>query len=138
MRVDNALERLRAAGIPIPHTTATIDPMLVHRAREALGLRGRRRNQSQAVRLTHWKLTIQLLRPLREKCKVGPMRTTPIENVWGRGVPDHQKDAARQLVEEFLAAAALGEKQSQGRRHVWITQRGLALLQAAEEQAKNA
>ena len=77
-------------------------------------------------------MVVRLLRPLRKKGKVGRNRTTPIEHLHGHGVPDHQKDAAKELAEALLKEACLAEKASQGRRHVWLTAAGLTRLQQAE------
>jgi hypothetical protein len=75
---------------------------------------------------------VRCLRPLREKEKVGRNHTTPHENVWGHGVPDHQKGEARHLKEELLASGALAKKVSQRREHLWLTQEGLVLLAKTE------
>lgn len=85
-------------------------------------------------RLTRDELTVRLLGPLLAKGKVGRNHTTPVENVSGKGVPDHQKDDARNLVEEFLADGTLDQKVSQGRQHVWLTIKGRAVLDAARRE----
>lgn len=133
--VDDAMRRLREAGVAVRHSTEKLEGAELRNAREILGMRAWGDKPPPARRLTEQQLIVQCLRPLREKGKVGRMHTTPIEHVWGHGVPDHQKDEARALVERFVADDILEEKQSQGRRHVWLTREGLALLVAAEHGA---
>jgi hypothetical protein len=77
-------------------------------------------------------LLVRLLRPLRQKGKVGREHTTPIEHLYGHGVPDHQKARAKELAEALLTRGCLAEEVSQGRRHVWLTTEGLARLAQAE------
>lgn len=132
--VDEAMIRLQLAGFTVKHPTTKLEGQQLRAAREALGLRAWGDKPPPARRLGPAELTVQLLRPLREKGKVGRTHTTPIEHVWGHGVPDHQKNDARERVEELLRQGALEEKVSQGRRHVWLTNQGLALLAEAEQE----
>lgn len=129
--VDEVIRRLRKQGMDF-HSSDRLDLAQMHRAREALALRGRRDKSPPAACLSHDELLIRCLRPLREKGKVGRTHTTPIENVWGHGVQGHQKAQARRLVERLLASGELAEKKSQGRRHVWLTKRGTTLLAKIE------
>jgi hypothetical protein len=124
----DAVEHLRAAGIECGNRTRFRSRDLAF-ARKALGL-GR---DDAGKRLSEDELIVQLLAPLRRKGKVSRARTTEFTNVWGHGVPPHQKDEARNLAERMLVDGLLEEKQSVGRRHVWITQPGLARLEAAEK-----
>jgi hypothetical protein len=128
-----AVAALRAAGVRVGTPSQVFEGAELKDVRLKLGLLARRRPPSEpARRLTHDELVVQVLRPLRTKGKVGRNHTTPIENTYGHGVPAHQKDEARELVEELLRTGALEEKVSQGRRHVWLTNKGLARLEAAE------
>lgn len=130
--IDEALLRLQDAGFAVRHPTNKLTGQELRRAREVLGLRAWGDKPPPARRLTETELVVQCLRPLREKGKVGRTHTTPIEHVWGHGVPDHQKDEARRLVDRWVTEGVLEEKPSQGRRHVWLTLVGLARLAAAE------
>lgn len=130
--VDEALQRLRAAGLIARHATEKLEGAELRKAREVLGMRGWGDRPAPARRLSEAELIVQCLRPLREKGKVGRTHTTPIEHVWGHGIPDHQKDQARALVEHMVTTALLEEKQSQGRRHVWLTREGLVMLATVE------
>jgi hypothetical protein len=125
------VRRLRTAGIE--HRKAdTLTPEQLHKAREALGLPGRANRAEAGRSLTRDELIVRCLRPLLVKKKVGRNHTTPAENIWGHGVPDHQKGEARALAEELLASGLLEEKPSQGRQHFYLTTRGAALLAATE------
>jgi hypothetical protein len=119
-----AVERLREAGIAASNQSR-FDGRKLTRARKALGL-------DQAKLLSGDEMVVQLLGPLRRKGKVGKTHTTEFTNVWGHGVPPHQKDEARELAEQMIRDGLLEEKPSAGRRHVWMTERGLARLAAAE------
>ncbi|MAF27287.1 MAG: hypothetical protein QF819_02295 [Gemmatimonadota bacterium] len=124
-----AVRILRKGGFKVSHPSARVSGVDLKRAREALGLRGRARQAGADARvLTREELTDRILKGLWVKKKVAKNRTTAIENSWGRSVPSHQKGQAQQLVEEFLTAGLMGEKMSQGRRHVWITGEGVAFL----------
>ncbi len=81
---------------------------------------------------TRDELIIQLLRPLRRKGKFGRNHTTPFENVYVHGVPPHERGHARDLALELVHDGCLAEKPSGGRRHVWLTRKGLAELARAE------
>jgi hypothetical protein len=131
--VDEAVLRLQEAGLDVHHPSAKLEGAEVRKARELLGMRAWGDKGPPARRLTETQLVVQCLRPLREKGKVGRTHTTPIEHVYGHGVPDHQKDEAREQVERFVMDGTLCEKQSQGRRHVWLSREGLALLAGAEK-----
>lgn len=126
--------RLQRLGLEAAVGGQRLDGPELAAAREALGLERPRAAGPSAPRpaLSEAELMIRLLRPLREKGKVGRERTTPIEHVWGHGVPDHLKAEAKRRVEALLAEGCLAEKVSQGRRHVWLTGEGLARLRAAE------
>ena len=128
---DAAVSKLAALGIR--HGSQKLEGRALREARVALGLPVRRGAAAEepARHLSRDELIVRLLNPLLAKGKVGPTHTTPIEHVYGKGVPDHQKNEARALVEEFLADGTLGEKVSQGRRHVWLKNRGRAVLEAA-------
>jgi len=75
--------------------------------------------------LTNDEITIKLLQRLYKNGKTGRNHTTPLENLYGHGIPDHQKQIAKDLIDNLLSCGMLSEKQSQGRRHIWITQHGL-------------
>lgn len=133
MSARDALAALQDAGFALGTTTQKVEGAELKRARTQLGLLARRRPPTEpARRLAEEELLVQILRPLRAKGKVGRNHTTPIENTWGHGVPAHQKDEARDRVEALIRDGYLEEKVSQGRRHVWATQAGLALLAEAE------
>lgn len=133
MPVDDAILRLQDAGFDVRHPKSKLEGAALRHAREVLGLRAWGDKPPPARRLGELELVVQCLRPLREKGKVGRTHTTPIEHVHGHGIPDHQKDEARALVERFVLDGVLLEKQSQGRRHVWLSKEGLALLRQAEQ-----
>jgi len=118
-----AVERLREAGIAASNQ-GRFDGRELARARKALGL-------DQPKLLSEDELVVQLLGPLRRKGKVGRTHTTEFTNVWGHGVPPHQKDQARDLAEQMIRDGLLEEKPSVGRRHVWVTELGLGRLEAA-------
>ena len=130
--LDEAIVRLQDAGFAVKHPSSKLEGQALRDARELLGLRAWGDKPPPARRLTQSELIVQCLRPLREKGKVGKTHTSPIEHVYGHGIPDHQKDEARELVDELVTAGFLLEKPSQGRRHVWLSQAGLARLAAAE------
>ncbi len=136
--VEECLVRLRGAGLKVGVGGQKLDGQALAGARAALGLRDRPATQpaSTARRdLEGDELLVRLLRPLREKGKVGRDHTTSVEHVWGHGLPDHQKAEAKRLVEALLADGCLDEKVSQGRRHLWLTVAGLERLSRAEEGA---
>ncbi|MFZ4580989.1 MAG: hypothetical protein ACOYOB_21605 [Myxococcota bacterium] len=130
--VDEALLLLQVAGFEVKHATSKLEGQALRNAREALGLRAWGDKEPPARRLPTRELLLKCLRPLREKGKAGRNHTTPIEHVWGHGIPDHQKDEARELVEALITSGHLLEKPSQGRRHVYLSLQGLALLDQAE------
>lgn len=133
MSARDAVLALREAGLAVGNASQQFEGAELKSVRVQLGLFARRRPATEpARRLSREELLVQLLRPLRAKGKVGRNHTTPIENTWGHGVPAHQKDEARDLVEELIRDGCLLEKVSQGRRHVWLTNAGLALLAEAE------
>jgi len=92
--VDAALVRLQEAGLDVHHPNTKLEGAEVRKAREVLGMRAWGEKPPPARRLNETQLLVQCLRPLREKGKVGRTHTTPIEHVYGHGVPDHQKDAS--------------------------------------------
>jgi hypothetical protein len=64
-------------------------------------------------------MIVRLLRPLRQKGKLGREHTTPLEHVFGHGMPDHLKAEAKARAQQLLVEQCLAEKMSQGRRHVY-------------------
>ena len=137
--VEECLVRLRGAGLKAGVGGQKLDGQALASARAALGLRDRPAAAQPAGNarrdLEGDELLVRLLRPLREKGKVGRDHTTSVEHVWGHGLPDHQKAEAKRLVEALLADGCLDEKVSQGRRHLWLTVAGLERLSRAEEGA---
>jgi hypothetical protein len=136
--VHECAHRLRGIGLKAAVGAQRLEGHDLVTARRALGLARHRPAPSpigaagRVVLLGEDEMVVRLLRPLREKGKVGRKRTTPIEHLHGRGVPDHQKDAAKELAEALLKEGCLAEKVSQGRRHVWLTADGQARLRQAE------
>ena len=105
------------------------------RARATLGLPQRPKDIPVRVprqMLDEDELLIRLLRPMRQKGKLGREHTTPIEHLYAHGIPDHEKDQAKELIEVLLVEGCLAEKVSQGRQHVWLTAMGLARLAHTE------
>jgi hypothetical protein len=134
--VRECAQQLRRAGLGVAVGKQRLDGPDLAAAREALGL-ARRRPAAESAdapgrKLDGETMVVRLLRPLREKGKVGREHTTAIENVYGHGLPDHLKADAKRRVEELLAEGCLAEKVSQGRRHVWLTPAGQARLLRAE------
>lgn len=132
LTVDEAILLLQDAGFAVKHPSSKLEGQALRNAREALGMRAWGDKPEPARRLSEAELIVQCLRPLREKGKVGRTHTSPIEHVYGHGIPDHQKNEARDLVERLVAQGYLLEKPSQGRRHVWVSREGLARLEKAE------
>jgi hypothetical protein len=136
--VRECLRRLGGAGLGAAVGGQRLEGQPLADARAALGLDRRRPEQprrppaSPRRELGPEEVVVRLLRPLREKGKVGPHHTTPAETVWGHGVPDHRKAEAKELVEALLREGCLAEKESQGRRHVWLTGEGRARLRRLE------
>ena len=143
LQVRTCLERLRAGGLRVGQGSQRLDDESLARARAILDLEvARDRAATPMVAdsetepdLDETALLVRLLRPLREKGKLGRNRTTAIDLVHGHGVPDHQKAVAKVLAEELLREGALDEKVSGGRRHVWLTDKGLRRLAQAEAEA---
>jgi hypothetical protein len=139
LSVDECLTRLRGAGVGVGVGRQRLDGEDLAAALRALApARAGGRPPAEAARAARRELdaeemVVRLLRPLREKGKVGSEHTTPIENLWAHGFPDHRKADARDLTEALLHDGALAEKESQGRRHVWLTNVGRARLGRAEE-----
>jgi hypothetical protein len=128
-------ERLRDSGLQVAVGGQWLQGKELSRARAALGLpKRRRREQAAASRppIGESEMIVRLLRPLRQKGKLGRLHTTPFEHVFGHGVPDHLKAEAKAQAEQLLAEQCLAEKVSQGRRHVWLTEQGLRRLDDAE------
>lgn len=128
------VEQLRGGGLEVAVGGQRLDGEALALAHAILGL-----EQDDPVvepagssTLDETELLIRLLRPLREKGKLGRNKTSAFELVYGHGVPDHQKAEARAFAERLLREACLAEKVSQGRRHVWLTGRGLHRLREAE------
>src|SRR4051794_21243788 len=133
--VGECVEQLRPIGFEVVAGKQRLDGHDLPAARTALGL-PQHRSAAAAVsasrKLDGETMVVRLLRPLREKGKVGREHTTPIEHVYGHGIPDHLKADAKRAVEELLVDGCLAEKVSQGRRHVWLTAEGQARLRRAE------
>ena len=130
--------RLAAGGLSVAVNKQRLAGDVLARARTILGLPRVRPSACEKPpvrRLDEAELLLRLLRPLREKRKLGPTHTTPIENVHAHGVPDHQKGEAQLLVERLLAEGCLAEKPSQQRQHVWLTEQGLRRLSQLEAAA---
>jgi hypothetical protein len=135
LTVRECLHVLHRAGLRKVVGGQRLEGHELSRARQALGLPLQHKTVSDSVcrqMLDGEELLVRLLRPLRQKGKLGREHTTPIEHLYGHGVPDHQKAQARDLVEMLLTRGCLAEKVSQGRRHVWLTTTGLAHLARAE------
>jgi hypothetical protein len=135
LTVRECLHQLHQAGLRKVVGGRRLDGHDLSRARAALGLSLQRSVIPDTVArrmLDEDELLVRLLRPLRRKGKVGREHTTPIEHLYGHGVPDHQKARAKELAEALLTRGCLAEKVSQGRRHVWLTTEGLARLAQAE------
>ena len=130
-----AQERLRAAGREPPHSKKRLEARELREIRIALGLPARRHLSELGAHLDADELDRQILAPLLRKGKVGRQHTTPIEHLYGHGVPGHQAGEAKARAEEMLAEGLLEEKTSQGRRHVWLTNAGRA--RAEELRAAN-
>ena len=139
--VDECARRLSGNGLGQVVGARRLDGQALAGARATLGL-GRPGAASSgampvaapaARALDETGMVIRLLRPLREKGKTGRNHTTSLEHLYGHGIPDHQKDAAKRMVEALLGEGCLDEKVSQGRRHLWLTTAGQARLSRAEE-----
>jgi len=133
--VHECVQQLRPVGLEVVVGKQRLDGHDLAAARTALGLT-RDRCAAPAAgagrQLDDETMIVRLLRPLREKGKVGREHTTATEHVYGHGIPDHLKADAKRTVEELLADGCLAEKVSQGRRHVWLTAEGQARLRRAE------
>lgn len=137
LRADEALRRLQELGFAVKHNRAKLAGAELRRAREALGLRGRGPKPPGKAATDDGELMLRMLRPLRQKGKLGRNHTTEVDNVCTHGMDDHDKERARELVEVWLTEGVLAEKPSCGRRHVWLTLDGLALLERLEAGAGN-
>ncbi len=135
--VRSCLERLRSGGLQVGLGSQRLDGDSLARARAILELAVVRPPAAAEPKreLDATALLIRLLRPLREKGKLGRNKTTALDLVHGHGVPDHQKAAAKAYAEQLLREGALDEKVSGGRRHVWLTEAGLRRLREAEAEA---
>src|SRR4051794_35060683 len=121
LTIRECLYALRQAGLRKVVGGQRLDGHDLARARQALGLPAHRAaapTDTGGRDLSEDELIVRLLRPLRQKGKLGREHTTPIEHLWGHGIPDHQKDQAKDLVEVLLAEGCLAEKVSRGRRQV--------------------
>jgi hypothetical protein len=135
LSVRDCLDRLRAGGLSVAIGRQRLEGGDLARALAVLGLPERpaeRPLDSERQALDQAAMLVRLLRPLRQKGKLGREHTTPFEHVYGHGIPDHQKAEARELAERLLAEGCLGAKTSQGRRHVWLTDAGLRRLAEVE------
>jgi hypothetical protein len=133
--VDECVGQLRPTGLRVVVGKQRLDGHDLAAARTALGLTQHRSTAptgGAGRQLDGETMIVRLLRPLREKGKIGREHTTAIEHVYGHGIPDHLKAEAKCKVEELLADGLLAEKVSQGRRHVWLTAGGQARLHRAE------
>jgi hypothetical protein len=137
--VHECAHRLRGVGLKVTVGAQRLEGHDLVTARQALSLTRHRpaglptgAASGRVVLLGEEEMVVRLLRPLREKGKIGRKRTTPIEHLHGHGIPDHQKDAAKEMAERLLKEGCLAEKVSQGRRHVWLTAEGQARLRQAE------
>jgi len=92
----------------------------------------RKKRDSAEQNLSEDEIYVRILRPLRKKGKTGRNHTSPIETLYGHGIPDHQKHKAKSIIENWIEEGVLEEKPSQGRRHVWISSKGLKLLNRKE------
>ena len=129
---------LANVGIKVAKGAQTLAGTDLQGARVALGLPWDRSSPAEQVngkRLDKNDLMLRLLRPLREKGKVGRNHTTPIENVHSHGIPDHQKAEARDLLDKFLVDGLVNQKTSQSRQHVWLTAVGLRRLEELERRS---
>lgn len=136
LTVDETLARLRAAGLKVAKGGQRLEGKDLRVARAALGMKARTRDGDEAPRLHRDALIVQMLRPLRAKGKLGKNHTTEIGNVVAHGIPDHQKDEARALADALVKEGVLGEKPSNGRRHVWLTpEEGVRALEEAERRS---
>ncbi len=138
--VHECAHRLRSVGLKATVGAQRLEGHALATARQALGLARHRPagaplDAASRTLLGEDEMIVRLLRPLREKGKVGRKCTTPIEHLHGHGIPDHQKAEAKRSVEAMLTEGCLAEKVSQGRRHVWLTGEGLARLLRAEASA---
>ncbi len=132
--VREALQRLVTAGFAVGHAQDRLEGSTLRRARETLGQRAWGPKSEGAEHLDAETLALRMLRPLREKGKTGRNHHTHETNVWGKGIPDHQKGEAQAMVARWLAEGVLDHKASNGQRHVWLTLQGLALLATLERQ----
>jgi hypothetical protein len=130
-------ECLRDSGLQVAVGGQWLQGEELAHARAALGLPKRRRREQAAPSrppIGESEMIVRMLRPLRQKGKLGRLHTTPIEHVCGHGVPDHLKAEVKAQAEQLLAEGSLSEKVSQGRRHVWLTEQGLCRLAEAERE----
>jgi hypothetical protein len=137
LTVRTCLDRLRHAGLHLAVGGQRLHGEECLRARIALGLPKRRRRTAGTAQpsLSENELIVRLLRPLRQKGKLGREHTTPFESLFGHGMPDHLKAEAKALAHRLLVEQCLAQKVSQGRRHVWLTGVGLRRLEEAEQRS---
>jgi hypothetical protein len=129
--VEEAIIQLQLAGFTVKHGNDGLAGAELRRAREALGLRAWGAEPVAVERLGRDDLLVRMLRPMAAMGKHGPEHHTNIVHLYAKGIPDDQKGEARALVEDLLRDGALGEKQNVGQRHVWLTNKGRALLDSA-------
>jgi hypothetical protein len=105
------LDLLRHAGLHFAVGGQRLQGEAWQRARAALGLPEPRPRAAGASRplVNESEMIVRLLRPLRQKGKLGREHTTPLEHVFGHGVPDHLKAEAK-----ARAAAVAGRAMSGG------------------------
>jgi len=129
--VEDALIALQLADFDVRHGNDTLVGSEIRRAREALGMRAWGSEPPPIERLGRDALLVRMLRPMAAMGKFGPEHHTHVVHLYAKGIPDDQKGEARALVDELLRDGSLGEKQNVGQRHVWLTNKGRAVLDAA-------
>jgi hypothetical protein len=98
-------ERLRESGLQVAVGGQWLQGEELAHARAAPGLPKRRRREQAAPSrppIGESEMIVRMLRPLRQKGKLGRLHTTPIEHVCGHGVPDHLKAEAKAQAEQLL------------------------------------
>src|SRR4051794_4043931 len=110
LTVRECLHVLHQAGLRKVVGGQRLDGHELSRARQALGLPLQHGTTAAGPRrqlLDEEELLVRVLRPLRQKGKLGREHTTPIEHLYAHGIPDHQKAQARDLVETLLTRGCL-------------------------------
>lgn len=128
--VSEALERLQRSGISPPPPRKRVAGRKLRELRAAPGLAARQRSAGASTHLDGLEPDWRLLPPLLRKGKTSRDRTTPTDNAFGHGVPDHQAGAAKGRVDQLIRDGLIATKVSQGRQHVWLTPAGRAAVEA--------